>query len=298
MSIPEDQLARWSNRGATDSAQRTHESIRAAIGAFSGWSHDWKSDIYLQGSYKNSTNIRGDSDVDVVVQTSAIFQPNVSSLSPEETTLYKAAFRDAATSWQDFHSDVLNALRSYYGSANVKQGSKSLKSKTPYLPADIVVAIEYRKYRRFCSLADQSYYEGMTFYVPAENRWIVNYPKLHYKNGCDKNSSTSDWFKPTVRVFKNARSYMADKGMLDKDIAPSYFVECLIYNAPDRLFCDSNHTTMTRTIGWFLGLDTDALGRLVCQNGVDQLFGNDSTQWSPGKAMSFIGAVISLYSKW
>ena len=51
----------------------------------------------------------------------------------------------------------------------------------------------------------------MTFYVPAENRWVINYPKLHYKKGVEKNQNTDGKYKPTVRMFKNVRTYLIDR---------------------------------------------------------------------------------------
>ena len=63
MAIPESQLSRWSHHGAQDSSKRTHEIIRRALSAHR-WPADMTYDFYLQGSYRNDTNIRGDSDVD------------------------------------------------------------------------------------------------------------------------------------------------------------------------------------------------------------------------------------------
>ena len=64
MPIPESQLETWSHQGATVTSAATHRSIRAALDA-----HDWPDAMrlnpYLQGSYANATNIRGNSDVDL-----------------------------------------------------------------------------------------------------------------------------------------------------------------------------------------------------------------------------------------
>jgi tRNA nucleotidyltransferase (CCA-adding enzyme) len=68
MVIPEKQLETWTNQGAVTSAQKAHESIRAALAAQTSPIKDMNVDIFLQGSYRNFTNIYGDSDVDVVVK--------------------------------------------------------------------------------------------------------------------------------------------------------------------------------------------------------------------------------------
>jgi hypothetical protein len=67
MGIPESRLEVWSNQGAIATAKATHESIRKALNADTsplkqkGLVEGRDSEIYLQGSYKNTANIRGDS---------------------------------------------------------------------------------------------------------------------------------------------------------------------------------------------------------------------------------------------
>jgi tRNA nucleotidyltransferase (CCA-adding enzyme) len=164
MPIPESQLETWSRQGAVTTAKQTHESVRNALEAYD-WPSDVQYEVYLQGSYKNDTNIRGDSDVDVVVQLNSTFFHNLS-----EDQKRQFGFRDASYGWQEFRRDVLNGLRNYYGSERVREGRKSLKVQTPYLPADVVVCLQYRKYPDR-PRSEDNFVEGMTFWVPSENRW-------------------------------------------------------------------------------------------------------------------------------
>ena len=46
-------------------------------------------------------------------------------------------------------------------------------------------------------------------------------------------------------MFKAARKRLVDKGALTKDDAPSYFIECLLYNVPDHLFAQKLAPTYT-----------------------------------------------------
>jgi len=72
MPIPESQLVTWSRQGAITTSKQTHESIRSALAAFK-WPGGVKYEVYLQGSYKNATNIFAESDVDLLVElTSAV----------------------------------------------------------------------------------------------------------------------------------------------------------------------------------------------------------------------------------
>jgi tRNA nucleotidyltransferase (CCA-adding enzyme) len=81
LPIPEGQLATWSNSGAQTTAAATGRAIRDALNSPTSLVRGRNKAIYLQGSYKNSTNIRGDSDVDVVVQLRASFGYDVSTLT-------------------------------------------------------------------------------------------------------------------------------------------------------------------------------------------------------------------------
>jgi len=288
MGIPESQLRTWSNQGATDTAKETHKFIRKALDEYK-WPNG-KPEVYLQGSYRNSTNIRGDSDVDVVVQLDSVFMNNLTEDQERRFGFIKAEY-----SWQHFREDVKSALVDHYGSQKVQEGRKTLKVKTSYLPADVVVSIQYRKYPRNPQGVDD-YIEGMTFYVPFENRWVVNYPKLHYKNGTTKNQQTNGWYKPTIRMFKNARTYLVERGA-PQDLAPSYFLECLLYNVPDSRFgvSLSFRDTFIGVINWLMQTN---LSGLRCQNGQDYLFGNSPEQWSKEKARRFLEYILNLWNGW
>lgn len=286
MPIPESQLERWSHQGAITTAKQTHESIRAALDRY-----EWpkgKPEVYLQGSYKNNTNIRGSSDVDVVVQLNSVF---LSNLTEEQKR--KFGFTKAEYTWQDFRQDVRAALVDYYGISRVQEGKKTLKVKTPYLPADVVVCLQYRKYP-LNPKSEDDYIEGMTFYVSSESRWVINYPKLHYQNGTAKNQRTGGVYKPTIRMFKNARTYLIERGV-SQDLAPSYFIECLLYNVPDSRFIGTFRGIFRNVIHWLIGSD---LNSFRCQNEQDNLFGNSPEQWAEEDAKRFMEYVMALWNNW
>jgi len=288
MPIPESQLETWSKRGAVETAERTHKSIRAALEAYN-WPSGVQYEVYLQGSYKNHTNIRGDSDVDVVVQLNSTLLENL-----PVNLKRQFRFRDASYGWEEFRSDVLKALRNHYGPGQVREGRKSLKVQTSYLPADVVVSLQYRKYPDR-PRSEDDFIEGMAFWVPSESRWVINYPKLHYQNGVKKNQDTNEQYKPTVRMFKNARTYLVDRGVIPADLAPSYFLECLLYNVPDDKFGTNLQSTFREVITWLLKAD---FSRFVCQNRQLLLFGSFPEQWSKDRAYRFLKAMVELWSDW
>ncbi len=291
MAIPESQLSRWSDHGAQDTAKRTHEAIKRVLDAHR-WPQGMTYDFYLQGSYRNDTNIRGDSDVDVVLEMTSAFNHDTSSLSQFEQQALASSFQPATYDWNDFRREVLKALEGGFGKDIVAQGNKSIKLKAdpPRLAADVVVCMGYRRYH-----TSYSYAEGITFYALHDKRWVVNYPKEHYKNGAAKSSRTGDRFKRTVRMFKNARNHLESTGRISADLAPSYFVECLIYNAPDSAFQYSFQETYRSIVNWMV---ESALDRLVCQNGEQWLFGPSPEQWSVEDAKAFANELVSLWNNW
>lgn len=299
MPIPESQLQTWSNPGAVTTAQSTHESIRFALEDASTStvkSRDFR--CFLQGSYKNTTNIRGDSDVDLVVQCNEAFYSDLSGLSEQERHLFESTRGTATYLFAHFKADVLASLEGYYGSSNVSVGSKSLKLRggSGRLPADVVPCFQYRRYLRFQGWENhnQRYVEGITFWAK-DGRQVINYPERHYDNGVTKMKGTSNHYKPAVRMFKNARNRLIDKGRIPDKLAPSYFVECLLYNVPDRLYGASSVGTFAAVVNHLLEAD---MSKYVCQNEQLALFGTSPEQWSVHTARTYVNELVWLWNNW
>lgn len=288
MSIPESQLETWSHQGAFSTAKTTADSIKNALTA-NNWPSGCDYEIYLQGSYKNDTNIRGDSDVDVVAQLNSTFYSNLN----EEQKRY-LGLTPATYEWQSFKIDTLNALKKYYGLNVVTEGNKSIKiaANSGRLPADVVVCAKYREYNTV-NLYD--YTEGMVFWTKDTSRKVVNYPKIHYENGVNKHQATNKWYKPTVRIIKNIRTFLENSQVISKTLAPSYFVECLLYNVPNNCFGISYQKALYHSADWLLKTD---LTEFVCQNGKTLLFGYGPEQWSIPSAQQYIKAIVALWDNW
>ena len=290
MAIPEPYLNRWSNHGPQASSKRTHETIRAALESYS-WPEHVKYDFFLQGSYSNNTNIQGDSDVDVVLKLNHYFHYDWSMLDPHNQTELAKTFRPVTYQWDDSRRDALDALDSKFH-AFIEQGNKSIKLKAdpPRLAADVVVCIEYRKYTSL-----NLFVEGIVFYALQDKRWIVNYPKEHRKNGAEKNFRTMNRYKPAVRMLKNARNYLVDNNVIPRSLAPSYFMECLIYNAPDDVFRNDLQDTYRGIVDWMVRSN---INDVLCQNEQQKLFGPDAVQWSLEDAKTLSNHLVTLWNDW
>ena len=290
MTIPESQLSRWSNHGSQTNSKKTHETIRRALESYS-WPEEVTYDFFLQGSYSNSTNIRGDSDVDVVLKLNNTAHYDDSLLSPHDQDKPKKSFQTPTYRWGDFRRDALAALKSRFHQS-VEEGNKSIKigASPSRLAADVVVCI---KYCRYTSL--NSFVEGIAFYPMRGRRLIVNYPKEHRSNGAAKNARTKDRYKRTVRMFKNARNRLESDGRIGHGLAPSYFLECLIYNASEGAFVDSLQDTYCSIVDWMCNGD---INEAVCQNEQLCLFGPSAEQWSLKSAKTLSRRLKALWNDW
>ncbi len=301
MPISEDQLEAWTTQGAIQASEATSSAVCNALDSVSAVQYkdaDKNYDVYLQGSYKNNTNIRGDSDVDVVIELQSTFGYNLDELLDSEKTRFHVEFPGSATyQLEDFRADVLHALRCYFGTDAVTEGDKAIRiaASSSRLPADVVVCLEYRKYTHFLE-STKRYVPGIRFYTQKDHRQIINYPKPHYDNGVAKNKATSERYKPAVRMFKNARNYLETKGLLAANIAPSYFVQCFLYNAATNAFGGTLQDTFFAVVCDLVdGIGVGRFETLVCQNEQVPLFGNTPEQWSHSNAVTFLRALLKLW---
>ena len=140
-----------------------------------------------------------------------------------------------------------------------------------------------------------SYQSGIGFYLPDERRWVVSYPQQHYNRRSKKEKATGGRFKRTIRMFKAARNQVTEKGLLTKDDAPSYLIECLLYNVPYQLFEPKLAATYTGILNW---LEKAKLKGFECQNGQVKLFGPGREQWTTDKATAFMKSLQDMWDTW
>lgn len=304
MAIPERQLQTWSNQGAVQSSAATHKSVESCIKKVN-WNEDVHYVTYLQGSYPNYTNIYGNSDVDLVVEFRSLFSKNLTALSEEQKNAFNENYSDAKYTLAAFKKSVVEQLKSCYGSDNVEVGNKAIlvKGEGSRLDCDVVVCNPYRKYISY-SATNENYIEGILFKTEKEtpNKTIINYPKVHLKNGSIKNdrANTNGNFKPTVRVLKNMKASMIDKGYITKELAPSYFLECLIYNSENSNFRFNTYQEIAVSIinQFSTDLKNGAMANYLVQNEQRKLFGSEDQQWNIEDATTFVNQLIKFWNEY
>ena len=275
MPIPESVLNQWSHHHAATASVQAHTAIRDALAHRDLPVHD----IFLQGSYKNDTNLRRNSDVDLVVQLDLRLRPRVAALVGPQLR-NSGSHMAAYERWQSFRRLVLAALREHFGDV-VTTGRKSLKVAQGSIPAaaDVVVTLK-------CG-------NGSALYVPDEHRWAVSFPQQHHSKGASKDRGSAGRYKRATRMFKAARNHLLESNTIAEDTAPSYFIECLMYNVPNSLFQSSLARTYVGAVNW---LSAATLRDFKCQNQLIDLVGDSNDQWSVDKARAFILALGELWN--
>lgn len=297
MPIPENQLETWSHQGSIAQSSATYNSIRNVLVAAETPYAGRSLEVFLQGSYGNATNIYAESDVDIVIRLDDTFHSDLERLTHEEKTAQQGAFEDATYTHTNFKRDVMSVLTRQYGRA-VKEGDKAIKIEAngSRRKSDVIVATQFRRYWSFRSTVDSTYTEGICFFNAAGER-ITNYPKLHAAHLTAKHKNTVNRLKPLARVFKNMRSLMVDGGLIEPGTAPSYYLEGLLYNVPDRLFATRIGDSVVNVLNWYL--QEAAKDDLLCANEQFYLLRDGfHTCWSPVDCNAFIAAAVQLWNEW
>lgn len=297
MAIPLSQLDTWSHQGAIQSSSTTYNTIKAVLERPDAPYASKSYNIFLQGSYCNDTNIYAESDVDIVIKLNDAFQSDLTQLSPEDKTAWTNAHSDAAYTHVEFKKDVIAHLEDHYGD-DVTAGDKAvmIEANGNRRKADVIIAIEFRRYFKFKTLFDQTYDSGICFRDSAGTR-IANYPKQHSANMTKKHKSSGSRLKPMVRILKNLRTKLVEDEILEARIAPSYYLEGLLYNVPDDKFTTDYEECFVNAINW---IQTEAdKSKLVCAN--EQyylLWDNSPTSWPNANCEAFLNAAIELWKNW
>lgn len=147
MAVSDAQLETWSHQGSIEQSAATYSTIKAALEDPLAPFHNRIFDIFLQGSYGNSTNIYADSDVDIVVRLSSTVYSDTIRLQQAELQRYQADFLATNYHYADFKREVLAWLQYKFGSS-VEEGKKAI-----FIPAnggrrdaDVLVCARHLEY--------------------------------------------------------------------------------------------------------------------------------------------------------
>lgn len=242
----EETLEAWAKPPGTaeeTKCENSERAVRKAIEASAKLQqHTIK--VFTQGSYRNRTNVRIESDVDVCVLCTDIYFNDFSMSNG--LTKATVGLVDSAYGYAEFRNDVGDALRSHFGSALVRRGNKAfdIRENTYRVDADVVACFTHRRYHRK-SGGGFWFSEGTELQEDRGGR-VTNWPEQGYNNGVQKNQATNRRFKAVVRTLKCLRNYMGEKGVAIAKDFPSFLIECLVWNVPNEGFGHSTRTADVR----------------------------------------------------
>ncbi len=225
----EDKFKRWAAPLSVTEQQKCENAegmVRKAIAASDALSkYDFR--VFAQGSYKNNTNVRQDSDVDICICLKDVFFSDFAFAAPY--TREQAGLVDSNYTYAQFKNDVEKALIEYFGSDAVTRGNKAfdVHANSYRVDADVVACFTHCRYT-----STGGYLEG-TELRSDSGQSIINWPEQHYSNGVAKNNSTNYRYKKLVRILKALRNEMNTANIQAAEPIPSFLCECLVWNTPD-----------------------------------------------------------------
>jgi hypothetical protein len=255
---------------------------------------DFKYDIYLQGSYKNSTNISKSSDVDIIIELSSVYIPNTQLLTEDHKRIYNSSRNPSKYRFAEFKSNVHSALVAGFGNSVINPLDKciTLIEHDNFCNADIVPCFTHKKFTMFESYSKSSYYEGIEF-ITDSGHVIINFPHQHYTELINKNNQTSGRFKETVRMFKTLKEELIDNCKIGEGVAKSYYIENLLFNVPDELFAGTYQNRFSLILDRLINdFNSNSMLQYSCANGFQKLISNDT--WSIESARQFLLGLIHI----
>lgn len=153
----------------------------------------------------------------------------------------------------------------------------------------------FRRYRTDSNGSDAQYDEGICFFK-TDGTKIVNFPKQHSANCTVKHQSSSGRFKPTVRIFKNMRNRMVEDGVMEEGVAPSYFIEGILWNVPVDRFVAGSQDTVVAAYNWIINADRT---KLACANDLYWLVrDNSNVCWPSANFDAYMAAFKKFWEAW
>ena len=287
----QDKFDRWAQRPSQteqDKADRAERMIRDAIRSYAPLASR-SIRVFAQGSYRNRTNVRADSDVDICVLSQATFFSDYGHVAG--VTDQTQGFDVASYTFPDLKRDIEAALKAHFGAQAISRGDKAfdVKENTSRIAADVVPTFEGRLYYRN-TYGNLEFNSGTVLQCSASGRLIYNWPEQHYANGVRRHDQTGRQFKKKSRCLKALRCEMADGGNTNAKAMSSFLLESLIYNCPDSVFHQPTHLDDMRGALihlWNATKDDACVRQLLEVNGIKYLF-HTMQAWNRAATRAFL----------
>ncbi len=243
MNFSEQQLINWSKPVSTSEDQKCQNAINQVTAALKAKFGNRVS-IFLQGSYRNNTNVRQNSDVDIVMRYDDAYYPDLQRLSDIDKAMYNSQRTSAGYNFDELKSDTLAALEAVF-TTDVERKNKCIQvnGNSYRITADVIPCFVLKRFRTLQTVEA----EGIKFYSDDSNE-IISFPNQHYSNGTTKTNQTYRLYKRMVRILKVINYRLIDEGKISDKLASSFFIECLVYNVSNDNFKSGNYTETLKNV--------------------------------------------------
>lgn len=294
MAVPESQLETWSHQGSVAQSRDTYATVKNVLDDTNSPYYLKNFHIRLQGSYANDTNVYRDSDVDVIIRLDSTFYHDAPKLPADEYRIFERKYSGtAAYGLPEFKAEVANWLRQNFGKIDVGQKAIFIPGGGNRRDCDVLPCARFKHYYQITE-NDESFADGICFFLRDGTR-IVNFPVQHSENCTAKHKATNQWFKPMVRVYKNMRNHLVDRNILQDGVAPSYFIEGMLWNVPSEKFHSSFDSTFVETFNYVFGADRSLF---KCANGIHSLLGTTLVNWPARNCQTYLDVLRRLWTNW
>lgn len=200
--------------------------------------------VFLQGSYANSTNVRQDSDVDIIVCYQDAYYSDLSFLNEQDKLFHNQNRISHEYNFTQFKNDVESVLRNTFRDSVVRKDKCIMVNGNTYrVNADVVPCFTHKRFQSPYSVM----VEGVHLFADSGTE-VINFPDHHKINGQEKNKITNQKYKAVVRILKNGRNHLIDNNKIDDKFMPSFFLECLVWNVPHSYFEGSSQKEITNNV--------------------------------------------------
>lgn len=248
MSTLENTFVSWAQGPGKTEAEKCENAERAVKKAIASDDKLSRLDVsvFAQGSYKNRTNVKQDSDVDVCVRYNEAWFAHY----PDGKTDKDFGETTGALGFSDFKDMVGKALTSYFGASSVTRGNKAfdIHENSYRIDADVVPTFQHRRYSGHCNLdSTHEYLSGVAFF-PDNGSMIINWPDQNYENGVQRNDETGRIYKRIIRILKRLRNAMQEDKIAKAENVASFLIESLVWNVPLEAFQHDTYTDDVRHV--------------------------------------------------
>lgn len=271
MNITEQQLISWSRPVSTTEDQKCKNAISQVTAALRK-KFGSKVSIFLQGSYRNNTNVRQDSDVDIVMRYDEAYYSDLQRLSAVDQAIHESEKVSAGYNFDQLKDDTEAALREVFGT-DVERKNKCIEiyGNTYRINADVIPCFVLKRYATLRTIEA----EGVKFFTE-RNEEIISFPEQHYANGVYKTNQTGRLYKRMVRILKVINNRLIDQNIISDKLVSSFFIECLVYNVSNKYFIAGDYTQTLKNVIVQVYEDMNANAKYTEVSGLKWLFSSDS----------------------